>query len=93
MGHAPHRGRRANLRAHTYTWAHLSGPYPKPGTREWGNYMFRFDGNVPGISEAGRLWLSFIVDCLMTDIGMIQNIVDRCVFSRLRGVRILIIGL
>jgi hypothetical protein len=75
------------------TWAYLFGPYPKPGTREWGKYMFRVDGNVPGISEAGRLWFAFIVDWLVTDIGMIQNIVDRCVFSRIRGVRILIIGL
>jgi hypothetical protein len=75
------------------TWAHLFGPYPKPGTRDWGKYMFRVDGNVPGISEAGRLWFAFIVDWLVTDIGMIQNIVDRCVFSRLRGARILIIGL
>ena len=75
------------------TWAHLFGPYPKPGTPDWGRFLFVIPGNMPGLVEAGRVWFEFVVHWLVSDMGMTQNMVDLCVFSRCSGDSVLIVGL
>jgi len=64
-------------------WLHLFIPTcPGPDSPDFKRFMLRIDGNMPGIAEAGRIWHTHFVKWLVEPMGMIQSIVDPCIFSR-----------
>ena len=50
---------------------------PGDGTRNW----FKITGNVPGLRDAGRIWMKDCDDFLLVE-GFVQSIVDRRMFIK-----------
>jgi len=55
-------------------------PYAGDGTRNW----FEITGNVPGLRDAGRIWMKDCDDFLLGE-GFVQSIVDRRMFIKQLG--------
>ena len=57
---------------------------PGPDHPDFRKFVFRIDGNMPGLAEAGRIWHTHFTRWLVEVMGMTQSIVDPCIFSRVR---------